>query len=50
MDQTDLFCDEGACPLVIGHVIVYRDGNHPTASYEQTVAPYLLARIRAAIG
>lgn len=50
IDLTRLYCDEELCPAVIGNVIVYRDGNHLTARYARSLAPYLgreLARILA---
>ncbi|GGR39735.1 peptidoglycan/LPS O-acetylase OafA/YrhL [Nocardioides luteus] len=48
VDLTHLFCDAQICPAVVGNVIVYRDGNHITARYARTLAPFLgreLARI-----
>jgi hypothetical protein len=39
-----------SCPLVIGNVLVYRDANHITATYSKTLAPFLVARIKEAIG
>lgn len=48
VDLTHLYCDDDFCPAVIGNVIVYRDGNHLTARYARSLAPYLgqeLARI-----
>jgi peptidoglycan/LPS O-acetylase OafA/YrhL len=48
VDLTHLYCDDNFCPAVIGNVIVYRDGNHLTARYARSLAPYLgeeLARI-----
>ncbi|MBC7276542.1 acyltransferase family protein [Nocardioides sp.] len=50
VDLTHLFCEDRVCPAVVGNVIVYRDGNHLTARYARTLAPYLgqeLARIVA---
>lgn len=39
LDLTRYFCDAEVCPLVIGGVVVYRDGNHVTDAYMQTLAP-----------
>jgi hypothetical protein len=41
IDLTEYFCDEHTCPVVIGGVNVYRDHNHVTVSYMETMAPYL---------
>lgn len=49
VDLTGAFCEEDQCPLVIGNVLVYRDSHHLTATFVRTLAPYLLAQIRAAI-
>lgn len=38
VNLTDLFCTESECPAVIGNVIVYRDKNHVSANYMETVA------------
>ncbi|HSX67585.1 acyltransferase family protein [Nocardioides sp.] len=49
VDLTGAFCADDRCPLVIGNVLVYRDSHHLTATFVRTLAPYLLAQIRAAI-
>jgi peptidoglycan/LPS O-acetylase OafA/YrhL len=41
IDLTDFYCTPTLCPPVIGHVLVYRDGRHVTATYAMTVSPYL---------
>ncbi len=41
IDLTDLYCDAGTCPAVIGNVVVYRDDNHITATFSRTLAPRL---------
>ena len=46
IDLTDLYCSENACPMVIGHVITYRDEHHITATFSKTMAPYLLNRMQ----
>lgn len=39
MDLSDYFCDEQACPAVIGNVVVYNDRHHLTEAYAGTLAP-----------
>ncbi len=41
VDLTNKFCRGQECPAVIGNVLVYRDNNHLTASYVQSLAPDL---------
>jgi hypothetical protein len=43
IDLTDLYCDANTCPMVIGHVIAYRDEHHITATFSTTMAPYFLS-------
>lgn len=50
VDLTHLFCGDEVCPAVIGNVIVYRDGNHITARYARTLAPYLGQELARVIG
>lgn len=47
---SDLFCDDGVCPVEIGGLIVYRDIHHLTATYAASIADELLRRIDAAAG
>lgn len=35
------FCNAEICPVIIGNVFVYRDGDHLTATFARTLAPYL---------
>jgi hypothetical protein len=37
----DWMCDAHRCPLVFGDVLVYRDGNHITATFAREMAPML---------
>jgi peptidoglycan/LPS O-acetylase OafA/YrhL len=37
IDLTDRICPTDECPAVIGGVIVYRDGNHLTATYARSL-------------
>jgi hypothetical protein len=50
IDMTDLYCTDTLCPSVIGNAIVYRDAAaHVTATYMETVSPYMIERIRVAL-
>lgn len=41
VDMTEYFCGEEHCSLVVGGVNIYRDSSHLTATFSQTMAPYL---------
>ncbi|MBW7859405.1 MAG: hypothetical protein H3C43_14195 [Leptonema sp. (in: Bacteria)] len=41
LDLTDFFCVAEKCPAVIGNTLVYRDGDHLTASFARSLAPYI---------
>jgi peptidoglycan/LPS O-acetylase OafA/YrhL len=45
LDLTNFFCTHEVCEPVIGHVVVYRDVDHITATYSRTLGPYLGAAI-----
>lgn len=47
VDLTDLLCPEGVCLPVIGNVAVYRDDNHLTRSYAESMSGILEERLRA---
>jgi peptidoglycan/LPS O-acetylase OafA/YrhL len=40
-DLTALFCTAQRCPVIVGNDLVYRDDNHVTIAYAQTLAPVL---------
>ncbi len=40
-DLTELFCTVERCPVIVGNELVYRDDNHVTIEYAQTLAPVL---------
>jgi hypothetical protein len=40
-DLTDLFCTADRCPVIVGNNLVYRDDNHVTIEYAQTLAPVI---------
>ncbi len=45
VDVNAWLCSTNACPAVVGHVTVYRDAHHLTATYSRTLAPMLAAQI-----
>jgi hypothetical protein len=45
VDPYPYFCAEGACPSVVGNVLVYRD-NHMTNSFARTLAAPLARMLR----
>jgi peptidoglycan/LPS O-acetylase OafA/YrhL len=49
VDLTRAFCEGDVCPAVIGHVIVYRDEHHITATFSKTYAPFVVRAIQRAI-
>ena len=38
-------CDDQLCPAVIGNALVYRDSYHMSATYAETLAPWLARRL-----
>ncbi len=48
-DLTDRFCGRTECRAVNGNVITYFDGHHITATYANTLAPYLEPAVLAAL-
>ncbi|MFD6179560.1 MULTISPECIES: acyltransferase family protein [unclassified Isoptericola] len=48
VDLTDLYCQDGTCPAVIGGVNVYRDTHHVTATYARTMTPFIERELREA--
>ncbi len=49
VDLTSLICPARECPLVIGHVTVNRPGDHVTATYAATLAPWVVPVVRDAL-
>jgi peptidoglycan/LPS O-acetylase OafA/YrhL len=45
VDVNAWLCSTDVCPAVLGHVTVYRDAHHLTATYARTLAPMLAAQI-----
>jgi hypothetical protein len=50
MDMSDFICANGTCPAVVGNVYVYKDDNHLTKTYVQTMIPMFERRLLAATG
>jgi peptidoglycan/LPS O-acetylase OafA/YrhL len=49
VDVTSLFCTANACSPVIGHVLVYRDPSHITATFAATLTPYIERQVVAVL-
>lgn len=50
MDMSDFICAEGICPAVVGNVYVYKDDNHLTRTYVESMIPMFEQRLLAATG
>ena len=50
MDMSDFICERGTCPAVVGNVYVYKDDNHLTKTYVQSMIPMFEERLLAATG
>ncbi|MGG5171030.1 acyltransferase family protein [Pseudarthrobacter sp. J1738] len=50
MDMSDFICTDGVCPAVVGNVYVYKDDNHLTKTYVQTMVPMFEKRLLKATG
>ena len=50
MDLSDFICEGGTCPAVVGNVYVYKDDNHLTKTYVQSMIPMFEERLFAATG
>lgn len=50
VDLSDFICAAGTCPAVVGNVYVYKDDNHLTKTYVQTLIPIFEQRLLAATG
>ncbi|WP_017589331.1 acyltransferase family protein [Nocardiopsis ganjiahuensis] len=49
IDLTDMICTDGACPAVIGNVVVYRDSHHLTETYARLLSDALGTRMDEAL-
>ena len=45
VDATAWICPTDPCPVVIGHVLVYRDMHHMTETFNEALSPYLVAAL-----
>ncbi|XAS69735.1 acyltransferase family protein [Micrococcaceae bacterium Sec5.7] len=50
MDLSDFICADGTCPAVVGNVYVYKDDNHLTKTYVESMIPMFEKRLLAATG
>jgi len=44
VDLSSLQCADGECPLIVGHVMGYRDTHHLTTTFSKSLMPYLIDR------
>lgn len=49
LDFTDVYCDDDMCRPVVGGAAVYRDQDHLTVSFVDTLAPWLTSAVKDAI-
>lgn len=49
LDFTDVYCDDDTCYPVVGGANVYRDQDHLTVTFADTLAPQYTAALRAAL-
>ena len=45
VDTSSWYCADGYCPPVIGNILVYRDGNHLSLAYLNSLVPQVWAEI-----
>ena len=50
IDMSDFICARGVCPAVVGNVYVYKDDNHLSRTYAETMIPMFEQRLLAATG
>lgn len=49
VDPSGAYCSQDRCPLVVGHVLAYRDQTHITATFSKALAPYLVRSVEDAL-
>lgn len=49
-DLTEFLCDSRICPVIVDHLLVYRDVNHLTTTYVRHLAPALSTYVGAGPG
>ncbi|WP_455834808.1 acyltransferase family protein [Pseudarthrobacter siccitolerans] len=42
----DAYCQGDRCPMVVNHVVVYRDESHITATFSKTLGPEIVKRLQ----
>jgi peptidoglycan/LPS O-acetylase OafA/YrhL len=47
VDTVPWFCTSTRCPVVVGNILVYRDGSHISTAYIRLLAPLLAERFKA---
>ena len=50
LDFTDVFCGEEVCWPVVGGANIYRDQDHLTVTFADTLAPWYTAAIESCAG
>lgn len=50
VDLTDYICDQDWCPPILGNTLVYRDGNHITATFSEELGGVMSERLAALLG
>ncbi len=50
MDLSDFICAGGICPAVVGNVYVYKDDNHLSRTYVESMIPMFEERLLSATG
>jgi len=48
IDLSNYYCTPQSCLTIVGHVPVYRDADHITATFARTLAPFLMLGMRRA--
>jgi peptidoglycan/LPS O-acetylase OafA/YrhL len=48
IDMSAVFCHDGVCPLAMGGLNVYRDGDHANRDFNETLAPLIAADLAGA--
>ena len=48
IDMSAAFCHDGVCPLAMGGLNVYRDGDHANRDFNETLAPLIAADLAGA--
>jgi peptidoglycan/LPS O-acetylase OafA/YrhL len=49
VDPTPFVCPSDPCPVILGRILVYRDGHHLTSTFARSLAPYLARELPAGV-